>query len=419
MIHHSRWIAHKVTVFPWLALTALLCQSYRSSGFHMPTMPIHRITSSSSSLGAFSLTSALESCVPDDIADVIQWIEMTEHSEEDDTLTENASEDCRTMPLYPLSACYLPTGHQHQLRNTEPRNLKMALDLGVGGRFCVVFSALDTGRMASIGTVFHIRNMDPHHDPASGTLTRIVLTCQAEELVQIRNIHNPEVAQWEQRLKRSSEYLMATVCARPELKMNDSERVQEISNGMLEDYTVVSQLYKQGIGAEDLPPFSRERLEDVLPTSRDGSSIDAAAFWHMAQDWQTLCYTVREGHQIALMSDQNELLIDAAMRQGGPLNLPVHVEDLLLEDRQKVQDLEVQGQHQWLSQQLDPSIDFQALLSFRTYDERLEYFASMIRRERKRLEGLLLQTDCRNENKDKLAKNTPIKGAWFDDSAWS
>lgn len=396
----------------------------------MPRMIRHHRTSTSS-LGAFSLTSALESCVTGTITHVIQWIDVvTDREEEEDTFVEmnESSPECRTLPLYPLSACYLPTG-QHQLRNTEPRNLKMALDLGIGGRFCVVLSALDTGRIASVGTVFRILDMDPQNDPASGELTRILLTCEAEELVHIRNIRNPQVQQWENRLKRSSEYLIATVCPHRQVTMNCSERdVKQIANAMLQDYNVVSQLYKKGIGANNLPPFSRERLEDVLPSREDGPMIDDnndedATFWQMAQDWQTLCYTVREGHQIALMSDRNELLIDAAMRKGGPLNLPVHVEDLLLEDRRKVQDLEVQAQQQWLSQQLDPCIDFQALLSFPAYEERLEHFAGMIRRERKRLERIL-ERDENNESKDlerSMENNNKAnnKGAWFDDNAWS
>lgn len=396
--------------FQWLAVTTLICQPDLSICFHMPMMQQHRATST---LRAFSLTSALESLVNDNIAGVIQWIEVTES---EDTPLESDS-GCHIVPLYPLSACYLPTG-QHQLRNTEPRNLKMAHDLGIGGRFCVVFSALDTGRIASVGTIFRILHMDPQNDPASGELTRILLTCEAEELVDLRNINNPEVAEWENRLKRSNEYLIATVSPRPDA-MTNSGRLQQIYSAMLEDYNLVSHMYKNGVGAEDLPPFSRERLEDVLPSRPLDGPIDASNFWQMAQDWQTLCYTVREGHQIALVSDRNEMLIDAAMRKGGPLNLPVHVEDLLLEDRQKVQDLEVQAQQCWLSQNLDPSIDFQALLSFNTYDERLEHFASMIHRERKRLERRLQIQSNDNKDLDRKMENKPNKGAWFDDSAWS
>ncbi len=119
------------------------------------------------------------------------------------------------------------------------------------------------------------------------------------------------------------------------------------------------------------------------------------------------------------MSDRNELLIDAAIAKGGPLNLPVHVEDLLLEDRQKVQELEVLAQQQWLSLQLDPTMDFQVLLSLETYEKRLQYFASMVHRERTRLERLLQVDQNGKKDVDKKTEKVPNKGAWFDDSAWS
>lgn len=405
--------------FQRLVVTSLLqsmCLATLCASFHMPMIQ-HRPTTL---LHSFSLTSALESYSRNDNeTSVIQWIDVASPPNNEGNHLED---ECHSLPLYPLSACYLPIG-QHQLRNIEPRNLKMALDLGVGGRFCVALSAQDTGRIASVGTVFRILHMDTQNDPASGKLARILLTCQAEELVNIQRINNPEVALWENRLKRSDQYLVATVCPRPDAWWNsNSNHAQPIYKTILEDYDIVSHMYQTGVGTDDLPPFSRKRLEDLLPlrSLNDTSMDDSSSFWQMTQDWQTLCYTVREGRQIALGSDRNELLIDAAMRKGGPLNLPVHVEDLLLEDRQKVQDLEVNAQQQWLSLQLDPTIEFQLLLSFNTHQERLEYFASMIHRERKRLETIIQQTGSQAKiDLDKKTVIKPQKGAWFDDSFWS
>ncbi|GAX15553.1 hypothetical protein FisN_6Hh149 [Fistulifera solaris] len=364
--------------FRWFALTVLwlLCHTDVSTCFQPPTRMI-RHRASSTLYYAFSLTSALESCIGD--KDILPWINTTDNTDVDDDID---SSHCRTVPLYPLAACYLPTG-QHQLRNIEPRNLKMANDLGINGRFCVVCSAVDTGRIAAVGTMFRILHMDPQTDPVSGQLLRILLTCEAEDLVNIRAIQNPKAAKWENRLQHSEEYLMATVCSRPNTTSNPQNNIQQLNQAILEDYNRVSHMYRDGTGAETLPPFTRERLEFVLPT-RSAMDDNEASFWQMAQDWQTLCYTVREGHQIRLMSDRNELLIDAAIAKGGPLNLPVHVEDLLLEDRQKVQELEVVAQQQWLSLQLDPTMDFQVLLSLETYEERLQYFANMVHRERNR-----------------------------------
>ncbi len=177
--------------FRWFALTVLwlLCHTDVSTCFQPPTRMI-RHRASSTLYYAFSLTSALESCIGD--KDILPWINTTDNTDVDDDID---SSHCRTVPLYPLAACYLPTG-QHQLRNIEPRNLKMANDLGIGGRFCVVCSAVDTGRIAAVGTMFRILHMDPQTDPVSGQLLRILLTCEAEDLVNIRAIQNPKAAKW-------------------------------------------------------------------------------------------------------------------------------------------------------------------------------------------------------------------------------
>ena len=83
-------------------------------------------------------------------------------------------------------------------------------------------------------------------------------------------------------------------------------------------------------------------------TTTSATASAAAEFWRVAKVWQSLCETVREGKQLALVADRNELLVAAAIRKGGgPLKLPVHVEDVDPMDRMRVQALELRAQERW------------------------------------------------------------------------
>ena len=384
---------------------------------------------SSPLLKAFSLTTALESVAEDNekARFLLQWMSISkdpQHGMDYKSASRNDGgptngQDERRMPIYPLSATYLPTGN-HTLRNTEPRNIKMAQDLKEGGRFCVVLSAMDTGRIATVGTVFRILTMNPEY--AGDKLKRIVLTCQAEETVDIVEIENPEAASWESRLRRSSEYLVAKI--RPKKRNSEkpveSKLVQEIVN----DYMVVRDLYRNGIGTNELPPFSREKMSESLPILKEDDFASTEASWKAAQEWQTICYTVREGRKIALVSDRNELMVSAALRKGGALKLPVHMEDLEPEDRKEVQALEVHSQDNWKNLHLDPCIDFQVLLALDMHADRVEHLGVMIKRERLRLEQVAEETRTEMNppagtcDTDEEPVEPPRKGAWFDDDCW-
>ena len=335
-----------------------------------------------------SLTSALES-LDDDKS--IEWVTVNDAS---------ADAGAEVLPLYPLPTVYLP-GHNYTLNNVQTRNLQMALDLSVGGRFVSVLRTIDTGRLAAVGTVLEILELDPQYRE-DGVLRRIVVTCHATEVVRIQSVVNPEALELSHQLRNPYEYASCTV----EPVSSEDGTVEE---GILDDYREVRDLYMSGVGTHDDDHWLRQQL-----TPSTFPEAVSHSFWETAHLWQTLCATIRTGYQLRLQSDRNELLIDAALRKGGPLELPIHLEDLDPEDRRPVYALEQRLQQEWIETGLDPCLDFQRILQG---PHRSEVLANLIRRERGRLERLAEQTqELTTSSVDQFSP--PGKGAWFDDSLW-
>lgn len=206
-----------------------------------------------------------------------------------------------------------------------------------------------------------------------------------------------------------------------------------MADELLEDYLAVRAFYTQqqnddisGASSKDLPPFAIPlKMEENLPLFTATDLGTSQGLYKFASIWQALCYTVREGRQILLSSDRNELLVEAAVRKGGPLQLPVHVEDVSPADRKAVDDLQIQAQQDWLALHLDPCLDFQVLLELNTDVQRLEFLARLVSRERSRLARLVEQRqkyqrdvmdeiELRNNNQ----RQEQPKGAWFNDELW-
>jgi hypothetical protein len=429
--------------------------------------------------------------VPDDnnyytSGEQIQWFDLQQFS--NPTLTSTKLQDMddvdrsswiETMPLYPLPAVHVPDRDNMDctLWNMERRNIQMALDLELDislssnnasvvvdataamtkGLICLVLQAKDTGRIVNVGTIvriLHIRKEPKYDIPAvdlmgssndSSHYRRVILTCTPVAIADILQIENPYAALTEYRYRHPNEYLMATVQYRKEINIHDNPRLksdaalvnmeQSLCCQIQENFNRVRSLYiDTKIATQDWPPQMVSKLQsgnDTLPCMITSPTLllSPVTFWSMAQSWQSLCDTVRTAHEMILVSNRNEYMVDAAIRQGGPLQLPVHMEDLRrIEDRRFVLELERTAQQQWLDMQLDPCIDFQMLLTFRHHGDRLHYFSKMVERECYRLEDLasheqrntetdsrqLQDDDCNNQ-----VKNNPIqKGAWFNDDYW-
>jgi hypothetical protein len=316
----------------------------------------------------------------------IQWLDFLEPH------PSGSEGDTGFLPLYPLGAVYLPSTTNQTLINVEPQNLQMAKDLlaieDTDRRcFCVVLRATDTGRVAQIGTVMKI--IEAEHQYANGELARIRLTCQATEIVRIRHILNPEAFGRERRLRKSSEYLKANVQT---LKNDPDDSIVDLQleiATLVNNYNMIKTIYLLEIGAKGFPPSMLFQLGNAMTTWSVEAFQSEKVFWEACQEWQSVCYTMRQGKQAMLSANRNEMMI-ASIK--GPLNLPIHLEDLEPAVRRQVEQMEIEAQKNYLGLRLDPCLDFQALLSLSSYRERLQWLVRRIASERARLETVATET---------------------------
>jgi Lon protease-like protein len=297
--------------------------------------------------------------------------------------------ETQIMPLYPLSATYLPAHVNHTLNNVEPRNVQMALDLmeSKDRRFCAVLFAADTGRIATVGTVLRI--LEAEIQEYDGKIARIRLTCQAENLVEICDIDNPEAFSREKRLRRSQEYLKARVRyieTSPPIGVTNDDFPEATISELAENFNLVKIMYQLEIGSEKMPPSALSKLGAELSSWSHENFDCERSFWQAAQEWQSVCYTIQQGKQAILSTERNEIMIAAASEKGGPLKLPIHLEDLSPEVRREIQSMEVEAQDHFCKLGMDPCLDFQAIISLPSRMERITWLSRMVARERQRLE---------------------------------
>jgi hypothetical protein len=424
---------------------------------HGQSVAVHR--SSKVVRSAHALNTAFEfladeRCMRDAAYKGLHWFDPTQSIDHPTSLAveydddNNDDDSCLTLPLYPLSATYLPAvGVNHTLNNVQPRNIRMALDLAAAPtqdqRFCVTLNTVDTGRLALTGVIMRVLQVQPAE--VDGTVVRVTVTCVCEEIVRILRVENPDAARLENRIRKSDEYLNARVQVQPyptttsttgvdsggggDKKQQLCQPANMIAHRLVDDYNAVRGMYLSGTGKNDLPPFALATLAKDLPalttvtpeeslswlttTTTDATITTSTLFWQTAQVWQTLCYTVREGRQMRLSVDRNEIMIAAAMKKGGPLKLPVHMEDLGPADRRQLEEMEVEAQREWVELGLDPCLDFQVLLTLGEAEDRIAFLAQMIARERQRLEQVARQPVAVVE--ETAVPEPQRKGAWFDE----
>ncbi len=362
----------------------------------------------STSLSAHSLTTALECLWEDRVEEIgpdekrdyesLIWLDLeSDMLNQDDDKEENT---LMTLPLYPLTEVYLPmstTGISHDttivnhtLNNVEPQNVKMALDLlseaPENRRFCVVLRAMDTGRIASIGTILRIVDADIQKN-FGDEIMRIRLTCQSEGLAEITEVENGNG--WrEKRLLRSEEYLRARLSPLDTTE-SDKNDWQDSYRAITKDLRTIKVIYQLQLGSEDYPPDTLLRLGNEI---RDFPELPAgsgdALLWELAQEWQSVCMTLRQGRQALLATERNEKMVEAACAYGGPLKLPIHMEDLDPKSRLLVQELDQDFQYEHEESGMDPILDFQVLIGLGTTNRRFGLLQKLVARERLRLESI-------------------------------
>ncbi|VEU42314.1 unnamed protein product [Pseudo-nitzschia multistriata] len=326
-----------------------------------------------------------------------------------------------TLPLYPIHDVYLPSTVNHTLYNVEPQNIQMALNLlsknetaatSPPARFCVVLRARDTGRIASIANILRIVEAEVQRIPGPSetekeeqgendggdddisNILRIRLTCQSDGLAEIQSIENG--SGWkEKRVLRSKEYLRASVRQLPEEdQSDDSGSWNDSYNAIRKDLQTIKIIYQLQLGGEEFPPDTLLRLGNAMRDfpelgQYDGDPNREALLWEMAQEWQSVCMTLRQGTEAWLSADRNEKLVAAARAKGGGiLKLPIHLSELDPEDRKDIQRLDEEAQEKHKEFGMDPVLDFQVLIGLPTTNQRFRFLAQLVNRERRRLEDI-------------------------------
>ena len=350
----------------------------------------------------------------------LSWLEPLDEKAQSTNETSLSSWD--DIPLYPIPAVYLPVaGVNHTLNNVEPRNIQMTLDLTSeksDGMFCLALRAADTGRIARVGTLMKLLHADPHYASDDGTIARFTVTCVALEPVTIDSINNGQEAENRvSRLMRSPVYLKANLSRRKAISEVDSSGSDQVDQ-LLKDYAFVRCMYIDGVGQDDIPMFARLRFEEDLDEWSTQMFETDEGFWKAAYSWQRLCNTVREGRQIDLSTDRNEIMIEAASQKGGPLKLPIHMEDLPLDIQQQLRQMEVDRLEEFAFKcQMDPILDFLVLLQEETLHDRILHLSRMVARERRRLTEAALRGGATKERNKSNFSGQPRRGAWFDNES--
>ena len=128
-------------------------------------------------------------------------------------------------------------------------------------------------------------------------------------------------------------------------------------------------------------------------TVEDLSSV--SDFWNTADSWQMLCNTLRVARRSELQTEMNEIMVEAASQQKGPLKLPIKREGLPDQIQALLIRMEQERSEDFISCGMDSCLDFQVLMgmaeiykdSKNIHHERLKFLYTMIHGEKERLEA--------------------------------
>ena len=330
------------------------------------------------------------------------------------------------LPIYPVSAVHLPSSAYHTLHNTQFKNIKMARDLeshiwsidcekevqvhiketkkennnnnvvengitqdesikkshpGTARKcdcFVLTLCAQDTDRIASIGTLMEVTNMTETY-ANDKSLIRIVVECRAIDIVKIQGIEREAIGS-------SNDYLIGHVRRKEEqYDGRDHYLYSDTINKIVQDYAVVRSMYihTDGVASRELPAYARDAVQSNLPafTQEDFTH----QFWDVAECWQMLCNTIRELKRSDLMTEMNEIMIDAACKQKGPLQLPVKRKTLPEDVQNQLNRMEQKQSEDFLSCGMDACLDFQVMLSM-SPSERIIFLGELMHKEIDRLD---------------------------------
>ena len=286
------------------------------------------------------------------------------------------------LPLYPLPAVYLP-GSTCELRNIEPRNRAMCCE---HDEFVAALVAPDGTKCARIGAVLRVDDVSAAKRDSSG---RVLVAQATTSVLQVRCtiVGRAEILAcanldaW--RSPERDRYLVVDVADYDDDETDETEETEALTAEAPEAlYGLVDALLEDS-AADGIDAGGRTAAVETLERAAD--LAEARKWWEALELWQRHCATRRAAHWAQHRTDRDEFLVDAKIRQGGALQLPVREATLPEADRAMLADLDRRAEDAARQMGLDDTEAFQACLQSRGPAQRARLLRDGARREADRL----------------------------------
>jgi hypothetical protein len=279
----------------------------------------------------------------------------------------------KAYPLYPLPATYLP-GSTIFLRNSEPRNVEMATKEEY---FVATQVSADRSSVAAVGALLRIDGVENATRDASDQVLAtpraqpraLRVRCSVVGRCRVTGIENPDA--W--RDPSRSEYLVARVEDVEDDDPEASEAAAASAAGALR-FLAAS--------------LARAGAEVGMDAAEAGKALaEAADFaerrdaWAALELWQRYAATRRAAVAAYHRAERDELIVDAKLREGGVLSIPVNEATLGDDARARLADLDRRAAEYVEEMDLADDAFFQACLESTAADDRLERLAADALRE--------------------------------------
>ena len=270
-------------------------------------------------------------------------------------------------PLYPLRATYMPCGSV-ELRNTEPRNVRMCRDAEY---FVASLLNADGASCAAVGTLLRIDSIEnATRDNTGQVLARprdapraLRVRCTAVGRRRLVGIRNGD-AYFDAGARLRGEFLVG------EFEAYDDEESTDTTPDAASALAFL---------ARSLQGDERRVVEEAATLATAETS------WVVLELWQRYCATRLATAAADARADRDELLIDAKVRQGGAITVPVDITTLPPDDRRRILENDERASDALRQMELADATAFQALLEERSATERLAALAAGALREGSRL----------------------------------
>ena len=279
----------------------------------------------------------------------------------------NAATTTQRYPLYPLRATYMPCGSV-ELRNTEPRNVRMCKETEY---FVASLLNADGASCAAVGTLLRIDGVEnATRDNTGQVLARprdapraLRVRCTAVGRRRLVGIRNGD-AYFDAGARLRGEFLVGEFEAYDDDESTDTTPDAASALAFL---------------ARSLQGDERKVVEEAATLATAETS------WRALELWQRYCATRLATAAADARADRDELLIDAALRRGGAITVPVDISTLPPDDRRRILENDERAADALEQLEIADAAAFQALLEERSATARLGALAAGALREGSRL----------------------------------